>query len=146
MNNLESFRKFHKIFEFTETPVDTESLNHLLIEIQEVLDDYDSSKSNGTLVELNKLAAKFQAAVAEAIRGTMPPSEEVSDVPKAPVFVINLGKKYPDQKGAYDRLWAKAAKRLPTFSYGGAINIFKAYANREKLMLEAEEFILEDFS
>jgi hypothetical protein len=144
MFNLKPFAKFRKIFELVENPVDTETLNHLLIEIQEVLDEYDSKQSSSTLVELNKLAVKFQAAVADTLRGTLPPSDDVTDVPKAPIFVINLGKKYPDQKGAYDRLWAKAAKRLPTFSYGGAISIFKTYAKRENLMLEAEEFILED--
>lgn len=144
MFKLKPFAKFRKIFELVENPVDTETLNHLLIEIQEVLDEYDSKQSSSTLVELNKLAVKFQTAVADALRGTLPPSDDVTDVPKAPIFVINLGKKYPDQKGAYDRLWAKASKRLPTFSYGGAISIFKTYAKRENLMLEAEEFILED--
>jgi hypothetical protein len=91
--------------------------------------------------ELNK-AAKM---VTDVLRSATSTTDKLDwDVkPLAPVFILNLKNKYPQKETKYHELWYKAANRNPEFNYGASINIFKAYAKREELMLEDHDYNFE---
>ena len=96
------------------------------------------------LIKIQSEVNKMQKLVTDLIRsGSSSTRTEELDwerAPKAPIFVLNLKQRYPQNEAKYYELWYKAAERQPVFSYGGAIAIFKTYAKREELMLEEHDY------
>ena len=95
------------------------------------------------LIKLQAEVNKMQKLIADTIRSARSTETEKLDwnkAPLAPVFVLTLKQRYPQNEKRYYELWYKAADRLPTFNYGGAINIFKTYCKREELMLEEHDY------
>lgn len=110
--------------------------------ITELVNNYSQPSE---LTKLQTEATKLLKLINDTIRsgrsGTAAATELDWEVaPKAPIFVLNLKQIYPQNEEKYYELWYKAAKRLPTFNYGGAIAIFKTYAKREELMLEDHDY------
>ena len=96
------------------------------------------------LIKLQAEVTKMQKLIADTIRSSARSAEteelDWQRAPLAPVFVLNLKQRYPQNEKRYYDLWYKAAERLPTFNYGGAINIFKTYCKREELVLEDHDY------
>ena len=95
------------------------------------------------LIKLQAEIAKLQKTVADTIRNSAKGATEELNwdrAPLAPIFVLNLKQRYPQNEARYYALWYKAAERLPSFNYGGAIQIFKTYCKREDLMLEEHDY------
>lgn len=93
--------------------------------------------------ETNKILAMINAEIKATINTNSEDGIDWENAPIAPVFILNLVKKYPQHEKEYHDLWYKAVKRMEEkFSYGGAINIFKAYAKRPEnnLMLEDHDY------
>jgi hypothetical protein len=90
--------------------------------------------------EINKMQKLVSDTIRSSARGAETAELDWDRAPKAPIFVLTLKQRYPQNEERYYNLWYKAAERLPTFSYGGAIAIFKTYCKREELMLEDHEY------
>lgn len=110
--------------------------------ISEIIERYSTPQD---LIKLQAEVSKMQKLVADTIRSSAAAGGNAEELdwdraPKAPIFVLNLKQRYPQNEAKYYRLWYRAAERLATFSYGGAIQIFKTYCKREDLMLEEHDY------
>jgi hypothetical protein len=111
--------------------------------ISDMVLEYTPESPATFLIKIQSEINKVQKIVTETIRSLSQHKEEEIDwevAPKAPVFILNLAQRYPQNEKTYHDLWYKAANRQPVFSYGGAIAIFKTYAKRAELMLEDHEY------
>ncbi len=97
--------------------------------------------------ETNKILKMINDEIKATINSHSEDGIDWEKAPLAPVFILNLAKKYPQHEQAYHDLWYKAVNRMAEkFSYGGAIAIFKTYCKREehKLMLEEHDYGQDD--
>lgn len=110
-----------------------------LTNIGDLISTYSTSQD---LIKIQTEMNKVNKVITDKIRASSSHSEEIDwdRAPKAPVFVLNLAQRYPQNEKKYHDLWYKAAERQPTFTYGGAINIFKTYCKREELLLEDHDY------
>lgn len=92
--------------------------------------------------EINDLMKMINTEIRDSAGSANAEELDWKKAPVAPVFILNLKDKYPQDEKKYYDLWYKAANRLEKFSYGGAIAIFKTYAKREetKVMLEEHDY------
>lgn len=115
--------------------------------VTELVIAYNPQSPAQDLVKILSEVDKLQKMVSDAIRAATPRPAAGAELdwtkkPLAPIFILRLKDKYPQLEDKYHELWYKAAARQPSFTYGGAIVIFKTYCNREnpKLMLEDHEY------
>ena len=98
------------------------------------------------LIEIQAETNKVLKMIGDAIRAATPRRAETTELdwtvkPLAPVFILNLKQRYPQNEEKYHELWYRAVARMgDKFSYGGAINIFKTYCKRENLLLEDHDY------
>lgn len=137
-----------KLFEFQVSELI--STKATVKQIEKLLTDYSRTGKIETLLAAQENIHKVEQTVAAAIKSVRPvPSAEGGEIdwdmdPKAPVFILNLVKRYPQNEEKYFKLWHKAVARSTEggkkFNYGAGINIFRAYAKREQLQLEGIDF------
>lgn len=138
-----------KLFEFQVSELITTKAT--VKQIEKLLTDYSRTGKIETLLAAQENIHKVEQTVAAAIKSVRPVAAEGDDAemdwdkaPKAPVFVLNLAKRYPQNEAKYYKLWYKAVDRSTeggkAFNYGAGINIFRAYAKREQLQLEGVDF------
>lgn len=121
----------------------------LIPSLEKIGDLVSAYSTTQDLVKIQGELNKAQKIVTDKIRTeTSNPKDEIDwdKAPKAPVFVLTLAQRYPQNEKKYHDLWYKAAERQPVFSYGGAIAIFKTYCKREELLLEDHDYGMEEIS
>jgi hypothetical protein len=142
MKRLKSFDELNEKFKFTGTC--DGPLCAIIPSLEKLGDLVDHQDTPQDLLKMQAETNKILKMINDEIKATINarPHDGVdwTKAPLAPVFILNLVKKYPQDEEKYHAAWFKAVTRMADkFSYGGAINIFKAYAKRDEFQLMLED-------
>lgn len=121
-------------------------------QIEKLLTDYSRTGKFETLLAAQENIHKVEQTVAAAIKSARPATASSDGgeldwdaLPiKAPLFILNLARKYPQKEQKYFDAWkALITKHAPNpgekANYGKYINMFKAYAKRPEYDLALED-------
>jgi hypothetical protein len=143
MNKIKTFGGFlNEKFKFSGSCSSDlcQTMIPILTSVGDLVGEYQQGQAD--LLKIQQELHRASKVITDKIRSETTHKEELDwdAEPKAPVFVLTLKQRYPQNEEAYHSLWYKAANRLDKFNYGCAIAIFKTYCKRENLLLEEHDY------